>query len=255
MAQALPRLQLPLARVLLSGHLLRMRSTPEAGTPQGGVISPLLANVYLHEVLDEWFVKEVQPRLQGRALIIRYADDFVLVFERERDARRVFAVLPRRFSKYGLMLHPEKTRLLSFRHPTRAARDRGAPPPSTFDFLGLTHYWGLSLKGRWYVKRKTAKDRFSRALRRVRVWCRAHMHDPIRKQWQALRGKLSGHYAYYGVTSNYDALRRFLWEVRRIWWKWLSRRSNKAERAWAGLVRLTERFPLPSPRIRPPAVT
>src|SRR3970040_1365924 len=124
MAQALPRLQLPLARVLLSGHLLRMRSTPEAGTPQGGVISPLLANVYLHEVLDEWFVKEVQPRLQGRALIIRYADDFVLVFERERDARRVFAVLPRRFSKYGLMLHPEKTRLLLLPHPTRAARDR-----------------------------------------------------------------------------------------------------------------------------------
>src|SRR5713226_5979295 len=158
---------------------------PEAGTPQGGVISPLLANVYLHEVLDEWFARQVAPRLVGRAVLVRYADDVVIIFEREQDARRVVEVLPKRLAKYGLTLHPEKTLLVDFRRP-----DRGGLPspdngdvrsrPGTFDLLGFTHYWAKSRKGYWVVKQKTATDRFSRAVARIERWCRTHRHMPVK---------------------------------------------------------------------------
>ncbi len=141
---------------------------PEAGTPQGGVISPLLANIYLHEVLDEWFVRQVAPRLVGRAVLVRYADDVVIIFGNEPDARRVFDVLPKRFAKYGLTLHPEKTRLVDFRRPDRRALpspDNGdvRSRPGTFDLLGFTHYWAKSRKGYWVVKQKTAAARLRRA--------------------------------------------------------------------------------------------
>lgn len=218
---------------------------PESGTPQGGVVSPLLANVYLHEVVDLWFRRDVLPRLKGRARLVRYADDMVLVFSREDDARRVFDVLPKRFGKFGLSLHPEKTRLIDFRR-----RDRGNPAgPGSFDFLGFTHHWGTSLRGSWLVKQRTAKDRFSRALHRIRQWCRAHRHDPLRVQQQALAQKLRGHYGYFGVTSNYRALERFYRETRHAWRKWLSRRSNTGYVDWDHLLALLERFPLPRPRI------
>jgi len=222
-------------------------SHPGLGTPQGGVISPLLANIYLHEVLDEWFVRDVQPRLRGRAVLVRYADDFVFVFARKDDAERVFGVLPKRFGKYGLELHPDKTRLLSFHRPDR--KDGDDDGPRTFDLLGFTFHWGLSHKGKWVVKRRTAKDRFSRALRRIRVWCRWRRHDDVETQHRALARKLSGHYAYYGVTSNSDALGRFYHEVKAIWRKWLSRRSQKGFINWKAMYRLMERFPLPRPRI------
>jgi RNA-directed DNA polymerase len=218
---------------------------PEAGTPQGGVVSPLLANVYLHEVVDLWFHRDVLPRLKGRARLVRYADDMVVVFSRGDDARRIFEVLPKRFGKYGLSLHPEKTRLVDFRR-----KDRGNPAgPETFDFLGFTHHWGTSLRGSWLVKQRTAKDRFSRALRRIRQWCRVHRHDPLRVQQQALAQKLRGHYGYFGVTSNYRALERFYRETRHAWRKWLSRRSNTGYVDWDHLLVLLERFPLPRPRI------
>ena len=143
---------------------------PDAGSPQGGVISPLLANIYLHYVLDVWFEQEVQPRLKGRAFLIRYADDFVMGFTCEEDARRVLDVLPKRFGKYGLTIHPDKTRLVAFRPPGRSDRRRppdGASEPGTFDLLGFTHYWGRSRKGVWVVKRRTAASRFRRALTRI----------------------------------------------------------------------------------------
>jgi group II intron reverse transcriptase/maturase len=222
-------------------------SHPKSGTPQGGVISPLLANIYLHEVLDDWFVRDVQPRLKGRAVLARYADDFVFVFARKDDAERVFEVLPKRFGKYGLTLHPNKTRLVPFHRPDRKDGDREGP--RTFDLLGFTHHWGLSHKGNWVVKRRTAKDRFSRALRRIRVWCREHRHADVEAQHRVLASKLNGHYAYYGVTSNADALGRFFYEVRAIWRKWLSRRSQKGFINWKAMYRLMERFPLPQPRI------
>lgn len=222
-------------------------SHPEAGTPQGGVVSPLLANIYLHEVLDGWFVREVLPRLSGRAGLIRYADDLVFVFAKKEDAERVLAVLPKRFGKYGLTLHPDKTRLVPFYRPKR--EDGNDDGPGTFDLLGFTHHWGLSRNGKWVVKKRTAKDRFSRALRRIRDWCDRHRHEDVEAQHRALSQKLNGHYAYYGVTSNYASLARFWYETKAIWRKWLSRRSQKGLVSWQAMHRMLERNPLPRPRI------
>jgi RNA-directed DNA polymerase len=233
---------------------------PEAGTPQGGVISPLLANIYLHEVLDDWFVRQVAPRLVGRAVLVRYADDVVIIFGNEQDARRVFDVLPKRFAKYGLTLHPEKTRLVDFRRPDRRALpspDNGdvRSRPGTFDLLGFTHYWAKSRKGYWVVKQKTAADRLRRALKRIADWCRRHRHEPVRDQWTALKRKLLGHFGYFGITGNYQALHNFSVRVVGAWRKWLSRRSQRAWISVEKMKRLLERYPLPQPRIRTPPVT
>jgi RNA-directed DNA polymerase len=217
-------------------------SYPDEGTPQGGVISPLLANVYLHEVLDRWFAADVKPRLRGDAFLIRYADDFVICFARKDDALRVMDVLPRRFEKFGLELHSEKTRLVPFGSPNRSHPDD--PPPSTFDFLGFTHYWGKTRNRLWAIKRKTASSRFSRALRRIAEWCRAHRHDPLVTQHQALARKLRGHYAFYGITGNKDALGRFRYEVHGIWFQWLRRRGRR-RMTWSHFMKVVDRFPLP----------
>jgi group II intron reverse transcriptase/maturase len=228
------------AGVLEAGVL----SYPEAGTPQGGVISPLLANVYLHEVLDVWFEQEVRPRLGDKAVLVRYADDFVIVFAKERAARRVMDVLPKRFGKYGLTLHPDKTRLVEFQQP-RGGRARSG----TFEFLGFTHFWGKSRAERPLVKRKTARDRFGRALKRVTEWCRTHRHLPVAQQHNTLVQKLLGHYSYFGIVGNRRAIDRFHYELTRVWHKWLHRRSNRARMWWVRFKRLLERFPLPRPRI------
>jgi group II intron reverse transcriptase/maturase len=233
------------AGVLEHGDL----SFPEAGTPQGGVISPLLANVYLHYVLDIWFVREVQPLLKGRSFLVRYADDFVMGFACEEDARRVLAVLPKRFGKYGLALHPDKTRLVPFCRPhsgtTRPTSPMGSSP-ATFDLLGFTHYWGKSYKGFWVVKRRTSQGRLSRALKKIAQWCRLHRHDPIAEQHRTLSQKVRGHYAYYGITGNGEAIRRFRYEVGRAWRKWLSRRRRCGFLSWDTFNRLLERFALPA---------
>lgn len=219
---------------------------PEAGTPQGGVISPLLANVYLHEVLDAWFEDVVRPRMRGAAHLVRYADDAVIVFANEEDAQRVMAVLSKRLAKYGLRLHPEKTRLVDFRRPRSGGRE---DHPGTFDFLGFTHYWGKSRRGRLVVRCKTARDRFTRSLRAVSHWCRTSRHLPLVKQQRVLGSKLRGHYAYYGITGNSPSLARFHWIVRSIWRKWLDRRSNSTRVSWERFARIVERYPLPPPRI------
>lgn len=222
---------------------------PDLGTPQGGVISPLLANVYLHEALDRWFETEVKPRLTGRAFAIRYADDFVLVFEQEADARRVLAVLPKRFGRYGLTLHPTKTRLVDFRRPDRRASSGASRRPGTFDLLGFTHHWGQSWRGGWVVKRRTMSRRFSRARQAVARWCRQARHWPIAVQHRGLAVKRRGHYAYYGITGNARALGRFLDAVERVWRTWLARRSQRARMSWATFQRLLQRYPLPPPRV------
>jgi group II intron reverse transcriptase/maturase len=219
-------------------------SYPDEGTPQGGVISPLLANIYLHEVFDDWFVRDVQPTFRGRATPVRYADDIVVIFERSDEAERFLAMLPERFGTFGLTLHPEKTRLLSFRPPTLGNED-GA---GTFNFLGFTHYWSPSRRGYWIVKQRTAKDRFSRALRRISEWCRWHRHDPLDEQHRSISKKLVGHYAYYGITSNFLAISKFQHEVKRTWRKALSRRSQQTL-PWRRMNQLVQRFPLPQPRI------
>jgi len=215
---------------------------PDTGTPQGGVISPLLANIYLHEVLDKWFEAEVKGRLQGRAELIRYADDFVIVFSSENDARRVLEVLAKRFAKYGLTLHPDKTRLVPFDRPRSGVSRKTRP--ETFDLLGFTHHWGRSFRGWWIVKRQTARSRLSRALKRVNEWCRGNRHLPVAEQQQALNRKLRGHYSYYGITTNFPALRRFKEEVQSIWRKWLDRRSQRARMNWQRFHLLLRRYPL-----------
>lgn len=232
------------AGVLEDGSL----SFPEAGTPQGGVVSPLLANVYLHYVLDVWFEREVKPRLKGRAFLIRYADDFVIGFAREEDARRVLDVLPKRFGKYGLALHPDKTRLVPFQRPphqdtptTASTRVR----PGSFDLLGFTHFWSRSRRGFWVVKRKTAQGRLSRALTTIAQWCRLNRHQPLPAQHQTLSQKLRGHFAYFGITGNCFALSRFREAVVHIWKKWLSRRRRRGFLSWAVFERLLRRYPLP----------
>jgi len=233
------------AGVLENGAFTR----PESGTPQGGVISPMLANIFLHAVLDEWFERDVRPRLVGSARLIRYADDAVMLFTDETDARRVFEVLPKRLEKYGLTLHPEKTRLVEFRRPDRRSSDDDPKGPGSFDLLGFTHFWSRSRSGGWVVKRKTAKDRFQRALAKVGQWCELHRHDPVKTQRTALARKLTGHFNYYGIIGNVEALGRFRYEVCRVWHKWLSRRSQRGSLTWERFNGILERLTLPAPRI------
>jgi group II intron reverse transcriptase/maturase len=225
---------------------------PTTGSPQGGVISPLLANIYLHYVLDEWWYQEVKPRLKGRAFLIRYADDFVIGFENEADARRVLEVLPKRFGKYGLTVHPDKTRLVPFQRPRPSGAADGRGPgqgPGWFDFLGFTHYWGPSRKGKPTVKRRTAVSRLRRFTKALGQWCRRNRHRTVVEQHQMLSRKLLGHYSYYGITGNYTLLDRVKQIVVRVWQKWLARRSWRGRFRWADLIALLERMPLPAPRV------
>lgn len=230
----------------------------EEGSPQGGVISPLLANVYLHEVLDVWFASEILPRLSGPAFLIRFADDFVIACKREDDVRRIFDVLPKRFGKYGLTIHPEKTKIVRFKRPRKNSEGKGeddeGQPPGQFDLLGFTHYWGRSQKGNWVVSRKTAASRFRRSLKAVSLWCRANRHLPITEQHDMLCKKLNGHMGYYGITPNFRAISNYVHEVRRIWKRWLGRRAQHSRMSWARFKRLLERYQLPRPRITKSAV-
>jgi RNA-directed DNA polymerase len=216
----------------------------DSGTPQGGVISPLLANVYLHEVLDGWFEREIRSRLRGPAHLVRYADDAVLVFAQEADARRVMNVLAKRFARYGLTLHPEKTKLFDFRRPHYRGSNAGS-----FDLLGFTHYWGRSRSGNWVLQRKTSRSRFGRALQRVAEWCRKVRHLAVREQYQGLASRLRGHYNYFGIAGNSRALVRFLREVTRVWRKWLDRRSNRSRMNWQRFNLLLKQYRLPAAHV------
>jgi RNA-directed DNA polymerase len=214
------------------------------------VLSPLLANVFLHSVRDQWFASEVQPRLKGQSFLIRYADDFVRGFSQEQDARRVLAVLPKRFAKYGLTVHPDKTRLVPFERPSRGLMRPGADrrePPGTFDFLGFTHLWSWSLRGKPVVKRRTSRSRFRRGLKSISQGCRLNRHQPLAAQHHTLCQKVTGHFAYYGITGNSVALSRFHWHVTRIWRRWLSRRRRRGSIPWDQFTRMLGRFPLPPP--------
>jgi RNA-directed DNA polymerase len=223
--------------------------TTETGTGQGQVISPLLANIYLHYVLDVWFEKEVQPRLRGRAYLIRYLDDFVICFQYEADAKKVIEVLPKRFGKYGLELHPDKTRLIACGRKALEAAEKDGKKPATFDFLGFTHICTWSRKGRFTIHVRTIGKRLGRSLLRVSEWCRKHRHDPVEEQCEALNRKLQGHYQYYGRPTNYLGIWRFYRAVRRIWRKWLNRRTRGKTLPWPEYEKLLARHPLALPRI------
>jgi RNA-directed DNA polymerase len=230
---------------VLEDGLLRLTSE---GTPQGGVISPMLANIYLHHVLDGWFENEVKPRMAGPCTLVRFADDFVMTFKNHRDAKRVLEVLEKRLGRYGLTLHPDKTRFIDF----RPVRDGGTHPDCKeppFDFLGFTHVWGKSRKGRNVVRQRTAKSRLARALLAVGEWCRHNRHQPILRQHARLSAKLVGHYAYYGITGNIWQLGRYRQQVTRIWRKWLERRTRSKPLRWDRFNAFLKRHPLPQPRI------
>jgi len=236
---------------VVEGGLLHHATT---GSPQGGVISPCLSNVYLHYVLDDWFETEVRPRLKGRCTLVRYADDLVMAFEHCEDAQRVLAVLAKRPERYGLTLHPDKTRFVDFR-PNRP--DRANHPDSdgtSFDFLGFTHIWGKSRKGTNMVRQVTAKDRYARALAKVTEWCRTNRHQPIPEPHACLAAMMRGHYAYYGIGGNGRRLQWYARQVVRIWKKWLSRRGGQGTFLWSRLAELLKRQPLPPPRIVHPYV-
>ena len=215
------------------------------GTPQGGVISPLLSNIYLHEVIDVWFEDTAMPRLKGKAFMVRFADDVVMGFQDKEDAMRVLRALPRRLEKYNLKLHPEKTRLVKFNKPDKNDTNK----PETFNFLGFTHYWGKSRKGYFVVKKKTAKDRFARAVHAINIWLKENRHMDIAEQHVKLCSKLRGHYNYYGVIGNYDKLNSFKFLVRRLWKKSLSRRSQKSYINYEKFELILARYALIEPRI------
>ena len=225
----------------------------ETGTGQGQIISPLLANIYLHYVLDEWFEKVVKPRLKGEAYEIRYCDDFILCFQYREDAEKVLDVLTKRFEKYGLTLHPEKTRLIEFgRYALTKSEKPGGQKPATFDFLGFTHICKRSRGGKFTIYVRTMRKRIKRSLQRVALWCREHRHDPVEEQQRSLNWKLRGHYEYYGRSTNSPRLSAFYQEVRRLWHKWLNRRTRGKPLPWAEYVHLLNRHPLLRPRITRP---
>jgi RNA-directed DNA polymerase len=214
---------------------------PEKGTPQGGVISPVLSNIFLHYVLDEWFVNTVEPRMKGKCFLTRFADDFLIGCQLKSDAQRLMDVLPRRFERFRLSLHPEKTKLISFGKPTSGGKGKG-----TFDFLGFTFYWARSLKGFWVIKKKTARKRLSRFLRMLWNWCKANRHDPMKEQYAALCSKLRGFYQYFGVRGNYKALEVAFEYAEKAWRRWLSRRSSKG---FVLFEELRQSHPLPIPKV------
>jgi group II intron reverse transcriptase/maturase len=218
------------------------------GTPQGGVISPMLANIYLHHVLDEWFANEVQPRLTGKGTLIRFADDFVMTFKNHYDAKRVLEVLGKRLDRYGLTLHPDKTRFVDFRPERRGGTHPDCQEPP-FDFLGFTHTWVKSQKGKNVVRQTTAKSRLARSLIAVSDWCRRNRHQPLPAQHARLSAKLQGHYAYYGITGNMRQLQRYLHQTTRTWRKWLARRTRSKSLPWDRFRAFLERHPLPRARI------
>jgi len=218
----------------------------ETGTPQGGVISPILANIFLHSILDNWFEQTARPRLLGKCFIVRFADDFVLGFEHQTDAERVYEAIQRRFKLFGLTIHPTKSKIIQFTNPFRNKGNN----PETFDFLGFTHYWSKTRQGGWAIKRKTRKKSLNRAMRSIWVWCKYNRHKLIREQYQKLRIKLLGHYQYFGIRGNYKMLEVIFEHTEKTWKKWLGRRTRNGSISWEKFEKKYRTlFLLPKPRI------
>jgi Reverse transcriptase (RNA-dependent DNA polymerase)/Recombinase zinc beta ribbon domain len=213
----------------------------------GGESSPVLANVFLHHVLDEWFEREVRPRMQGRCFLLRFADDFVIGCEAEADARRIMAVLPKRFARFGLHIHPAKTALIAFQKPE--TRQGSADGNGTFDFLGLTHYWTRSRQGFWVLKRRTARKRLRRTKKSLWRWCRTNRHAPLQYQYHMLCQKLRGHFQYYGIRGNFSLLEEVRRHAEKAWQYWLSRRSSQSAIGWEKFQQLLQTYALPIPKI------
>ena len=218
---------------------------PETGTPQGGVVSPVLSNVFLHYCLDLWFRKEVTKRCKGEAFIIRYADDYVCGFEHKHEVEKFFRVMPKRLAKFGLELSEEKTQIIEF--------DRNARGKTSFEFLGFEFRWGEDRKGKPHLKRTTSKKKFRSSIKRFAQWCRAARHLPITKLFDSLRRRLVGYYNHYAIMSNGRMMQLYFLEVQKILYKWLNRRSQRKSYTWQGFNDLMRHFSIPAPqtRVRP----
>jgi len=224
------------------------RLDTEKGTPQGGVISPLLANVYLHYVLDIWFARVVKPRIRGEAYLVRYADDFVACFQYERDARNFHSALAGRLGKFGLEVEPTKTRMLRFGRYARRDAERRGERLEVFNFLGFTHYCGRSRKGRFKLKWRTAKVRMRAKLRAMKEWIKAHRTEPIRWLWEAVNQKLRGHYQYFAVSDNWRSVRKFRESTMWLLYKWLNRRSERQSFTGSSFLRYVDAYGLAQPK-------
>ena len=238
-------------RFLIAGVLEDgvIKSTEE-GTPQGGIISPMLANIYLHYALDLWFTRRFVKSCEGQARLIRYADDFVVCFQSRRDAERFRTELDGRLGEFGLEVSPEKTRILEFGPlAVLKARARGEKP-ETFDFLGLTHFCSRTRNGaRFRMKRKTSRKRFRAKLLAVKEWLKKSRTQPTRELMKTAVAKLRGHFAYYGVTDNSKGISRFDYEFRKLLFKWLNRRGKRGCMSWDKFNKFLGKYPLPRPRI------
>lgn len=237
------------AGVLEDGELHEVK----AGTPQGGIISPLLANLYLHYVLDLWANQWRKRHARGEVYIVRYADDLVMGFQYEQDARAMREALATRFAKFGLELHPDKTRVIRFgRFALEGAKSEGRTRPETFDFLGFTHIASVARNGKFLLKRRTSRKKRKAKLMLLREAIRERRHEPVRAQHKWLASVLQGHYRYYGVPTNSLALKQFREQVRVTWHRQLQHRSQRAAWSRVQLAKFEKHFPLPSPRIHHP---
>jgi len=229
-----------------SGKLIRT----EQGTPQGGNLSPMLANIFLHYVLDLWFVKRVKPNVNGQCFLVRYADDFVCMVQHQRSGREIERMLRERFAKFGLSLHPEKTRTISFGRFERDNADRNGRRPNTFDFLGFTHYCGYSRKGKFLLCRKTSLKKFVKACKSMNDWLRQiRSVISIKEIWKILASKLRGHYNYYGVSGNWRMIAEFGYVTIRTLMRWLNRRSQRKRFTWKQFNEYLKHYSLPRPKI------
>jgi len=245
-----PRMLQLIERFLTAGVMIEgRRHETDEGVPQGAVLSPLLANVYLHYVLDQWFERDVRPRLKGEAHLVRYADDFICAFENESAAKRFPEVLVKRLGRYSLELALEKTKLLRFgRFAERDSARLGEGRSGVFDFLGFTHYCGHSRAGKFKLKRRTSKKKLRAKVRDMKDWLRSQLTVPIAEVWPILNAKLRGHYQYYGINDNWPQLIKYQRLVERLSFRWMRRRSHKGQtHSWSNFRDFVKQHPLALP--------
>ena len=246
-----PSFLLLIRRFLKAGYFEAGRIVAtEQGTPQGGNLSPMLSNIFLHYVLDLWFEKKVKPQTRGTCQLVRYADDFICMVQYASDAEHIEQALRERFAKFDLELHPKKTRVISFGRYERENAKRQNRRANTFDFLGFTHYCDISRKGKFIVGRKTSRKKFRMKCKEMNNWLRKiRNYRKAKEWWPVLQAKLRGHYQYYGVSGNMRSLRRFYSLTFRMTLKWLNRRSQRKSFNRASFEKYLEHYPLPEPRI------
>lgn len=241
-----------IARFLKGGYMEEGKYfDSDKGTPQGGVISPILANVYLHYVLDLWFEKTVRKQCKGQAYIVRYADDFVCCFQLKSDAEAFYLALLNRLDKFNLEVAQDKTKIISFgRFAERDCKRNGQGKPPTFDFLGFTHYCSESKKGKFRVKRKTSRKKLNAKLKQHKEWLKIHRTTNIRDIMGRITRSLIGYYNYYCITDNLQTVENFLDRIRKLLFKWMNRRSQRKSFSWEKFKLFLEKYPLPKPRVK-----